>query len=81
MAKIREVRFLRKVDRPKATYIYYLQTIGELKRIINENGYVCYDEDEYKLRAKTKHQGRPTKEMIEERKNAATNGNPKNKEI
>ena len=46
MAKIREVRFLRKVDRPKATYIYYLQTRGELKRIINEYGYVCYEEDE-----------------------------------
>lgn len=81
MAKIREVRLLRRVDRPKATYIYYLQTRGELKRIINENGYVCYDEDEYKLRAKTKHQGRPVKEIIEERKNAATNGKPTNKRI
>lgn len=59
--EIKELRKLNNENHSKTIYIRYLQSIGELTRIINEEGYLCYDEDEYNARARKVKWGRPIK--------------------
>lgn len=58
---IRELRKLAKTNRAKANYIRALQNRGVLEKIVNENGYACYDTEELKHRQKTVKWGRPVK--------------------
>lgn len=58
---IKEIRKLAKTNRGKANYIRALQNRGDLKKIVNENGYACYDTEEFKHRQKTVKWGRPVK--------------------
>lgn len=54
-----EVRKLELRERKKAQYIRCLLGRGVIKKIVNKNGYVCFDTDEYdEYRAKAKR-GRP----------------------
>lgn len=58
---IRELRKLAKTNRAKANHIRNLQNRGVLTKIVNEDGYACYDTEELKHRQKTVKWGRPVK--------------------
>lgn len=58
---IEEIRLLARVDRPKANHIRNLQAKKLIKKIVNEQGYMCYDTDELERRGKTVRVGRPPK--------------------
>ena len=58
---IKELRMLDKENRPKSNYIRCLQNKGKIKQIINEKGYVCYDEDELEKYYSNVKMGRPPK--------------------
>lgn len=63
---IKELRKLAKIDRAKANHIRNLQNRGLITKIVNEQGYVCYDTEEMKERARTVKWGRPAKIKAEE---------------
>ena len=53
---------LRKVnDRNKQLYVRGLQYKKRIRKIVNKNGYVCYDTEELKKYQKGAHKGRPPK--------------------
>ena len=58
---IRELRKPARTHRAQANHIRALQNRGVLKKIVNEDGYACYDTEELKHRQKTVKWGRPVK--------------------
>lgn len=58
---IKELRMLDKENRPKSNYIRCLQNKGKIKQIINDKGYVCFDEDELEKYYSNVKIGRPPK--------------------
>lgn len=58
---IEEIRTLARVDRAKANHIRNLQARNLIKKIVNEQGYMCYDTDELRARKETVRVGRPPK--------------------
>lgn len=67
---------LRKKDHSKGTYVYYLMNSGKLHAYKNQDGYLCYDRDEYNNYRKQNHKGRPSKnktQLVDLRKNKTKN--------
>lgn len=56
---IRELRQLDIIDPKKSARIRILQSRGKIKKILNKEGYVCYDTEE--LENYKGHKGRPPK--------------------
>lgn len=56
---IRELRQLDIIDPKKSARIRILQSRGKIQKIINEQGYVCYNTEE--LEKYKGHKGRPPK--------------------
>ena len=65
--KLVKVKDLRDIDNSKAVYVYKLIEDGKLKRYIQDDGYVYYDEEEYETYKRTTRQGRPTKAIAEKK--------------
>lgn len=59
---IKELRKLARTDRGKANHIRNLQARGILTKIVNANGYACYETEELKQRERTVKWGRPIKD-------------------
>ena len=58
---IKELRVFSKENIAKAKYIRSLQNNGKIKKIINDKGYVCFDEDELEKYYSNVKIGRPPK--------------------
>lgn len=56
---IKELRMLDKENRAKSCYIRTLQHNGKIKKIVNEKGYLCYDEEELERYYSNVKIGRP----------------------
>ena len=58
---IKELSMLDNENRTISNYMRCLQNKGKIKQIINEKGYVCYDEDELEKYYSNVKMGRPPK--------------------
>lgn len=58
---IKQIKKLRKTNKPKAMYLYNLMSRGLLTKIVDEKGYLCYDTEEYAKYRKNARIGRPIK--------------------
>lgn len=58
---IKEIRRIGRQNIAKEKYIRYLQNRGKLKKIVNEDGYLCYDTEELKNYKESVRIGRPPK--------------------
>lgn len=60
--KIVRLKDIRKTDSKKSSLVVVYQAQGHIKRYVNDEGYVCFDDDEYnEYRSKKKKVGRPAK--------------------
>lgn len=58
---IKEIRRIGRQNIAKERYIRYLQNRWKLKKIVNEDGYLCYDTEELKKYKENVKLGRPPK--------------------